>query len=329
MKKHLVSTIVGLLALAVAPGAAALGTVAGTDIDNTAEVSYEVAGAEVSEVSNTLRVTVAEILDVDVTLRSPAKPVSPGDTAEELLFTVTNIGNGNEAFALLIDSALAGDNFDPTPTAPTSIYFDSDASGDLSPGDTQYNPGVNDPLLAPDAAIDVLIVNDIPATAADGERGLSLLDATAVTGSGAPGTLFAGAGDGGVDALAGTSGANDSDTGEYIVSDVRLDLVKSASVVDPFGTAVPVPGAQITYAIVITPSGSGTASLSTFNDRIPANTTYVAGTLRLNGAPLTDAPDADAGQLVTLGSDPAINVSFGDLTSASGPQTVEFTVTID
>lgn len=329
MNQQFRSLIFGLAALATASAASALGTVAGTDIDNTAEVSYEVAGAEVSEVSNTLRVTVAEILDVDVTLRSPPKPVSPGDTSEELLFTVTNIGNGSEAFALLVDSALAGDNFDPTPSAPTSIYFDTDGSGDLSPGDTQYNPGVNDPLLAPDAAVDILIVNDIPATAADGERGFSLLDATATTGSGAPGTVFAGAGDGGVDALAGTSGATDADTGEYIVSDVRLDLVKSATVSDPFGGSVPVPGAQITYAIVVTPSGSGTASLSTFNDRIPANTSYVPGTLRLNGAALTDAPDADAGQLVTLGADLAINVEFGDLTSASGPQTVEFTVMID
>lgn len=319
----------GVAVLFSAGTASALGTVAGTDIDNTAEVSYQVAGSPLTEVSNTATVTVAEILDVDVTLQSPATPVAPGDAAEELLFTLTNTGNGSEAFALVIDSALAGDDFDPTPSAPSSIYFDTDGSGDLSPGDTPYDPGVNDPVLLPDASVDVLIVNDIPGTVSDGDTGRSLLDATATTGSGAPGTVFAGAGDGGVDALVGTSGANDADTGEYVVSDIRLDLVKSAVVTDPFGGTVPVPGAQITYSIVITPSGSGTASLSEFNDLIPTNTTYVAGTIRLNGAAMTDAPDGDSGALITIGPDPAINVALGDLTSASGPQSIQFTVTID
>ncbi|MBT8145095.1 MAG: hypothetical protein KJO55_10360, partial [Gammaproteobacteria bacterium] len=215
------------------------------------------------------------------------------------------------------------------PSTPVSIYIDTDGSGDLSAGDTQYNPGVNDPSLAPDANIDILIVNDIPAAAADGQIGRSLLQATATTGSGAPGTVFAGAGDGGVDAVAGNSSATDSDTGEYVVSSVQLDLVKSAAVVDQFGGNEPVPGASITYTIVVTPAGGGTASTSRFNDLIPANTTYTAGTLRLNGAPLTDAPDADQGQLVTIAGAPAINVNLGDLTAASGPQTVEFTVTID
>lgn len=307
----------------------AIGTIAGTDIDNTAEVSYEVAGSPVTESSNTLIVTVAEILDVDVTLQSPPTPVSPSDAAQELLLTITNTGNGTEAFALQLDSALAGDDFDPTPSAPSSIYFDTDGSGDLSPGDTPYNPGVNDPSLSPDTAIDVLIVNDIPLAVADGDTGRSLLNATATTGSGAPGTVYAGAGDGGVDAIAGTSGATDEDTGEYVVSDIRLDVVKSAIVVDQFGGNEPLPGALITYTIVVTPSGSGTATASTFNDRIPDHTRYVAGTISLNGGALTDAPDADSGQLLTVSGDPTINLLLGDLGSASGPQTIEFTVTIN
>ncbi len=329
MNKQVLKVLIGCAALGASGTAAAIGTVAGTDIDNVAEVSYEVAGSEVTEQSNTLTVTVAEILDVDVTLQSPPQAVSPGDGSQELLFTVTNIGNGNEAFALILDSALAGDDFDPVPSAPASIYFDTDGSGDLSAGDTQYTPGVNDPLLAPDTSIDVLIVNDIPAATSDGDIGRSLLDATSTTGSGAPGTIFAGAGDGGVDAVAGNSGANDNDTGEYVVSDVRLDVVKSAVVTDQFGGTEPIPGAQITYTIVVTASGGGTATNSIFNDSVPANTTYVAGSMNLNGAPVTDAPDADAGQLITLAGIPTINVLLGDLTTASGPQTVVFTVTID
>ncbi|MDH3587836.1 MAG: hypothetical protein OEQ74_00390 [Gammaproteobacteria bacterium] len=317
------------LNLLLAQTAWAVGTVAGTDIDNTAEVSYDVSGSGVTETSNTLTLTVAEILDVDVTLQSPPKAVNPGDTAEELLFTVTNTGNGNESFALVLDSTLAGDDFDPVPSAPASIYFDTDSSGDLSPGDSPYTPGVNDPLLAPDASVDILIVNDIPGATNDGDTGRSLLDAAATTGTGAPGVVFVGAGDGGVDAIAGNSGAADDDTGEYVVDDIQIDVVKSATVLDQYGGSEPIPGAQIAYTIIVTPSGGGTATNAVFNDPIPANTTYLPGTINFNGVGMSDAPDADPGQLITVAGVLTINVLLGDLTAASGPQTIVFTVTID
>lgn len=306
----------------------AAGTTAGTDIANTAEVRFEVAGNPVTEPSNTLVITVAEIVDVDVTLQSPQTPVTPGDIREELLFTLTNTGNGTETFRLIMDSAVAGDDFDPTPSVPDFIFFDTDGSGDLSPGDTPYTPGGNDPTLAPDASVAVLIANDIPAAANDGDLGQSRLLAESTTGTGAPGTVFAGAGDGGVDALAGNSGGDANDTGEYIVSDVDVAVAKSATVADPFGGTEPVPGAEITYQVLVTVTGSGTAVAAAFDDQVPANTTFVAGSITLNGAPLTDAPDADAGQFVSSGT-PTVNVALGDLTSAAGAQTVEFRVVID
>jgi len=321
--------ILSLASLVWIPAAFAVGTVAGTDIDNTAEVSFEVSGSSLSETSNTLTLTVAEILDVNVTLQSAAKPVSPGDAAEELLFRLTNTGNGSEAFSLVLDNALGGDDFDPLPAAPTSIYFDTDASGDLSPGDTAYTSGVNDPVLAPDASVDVFIVNDIPGTTSDGDIGFSVLGATAVTGSGAPGTVFAGDGDGGVDAIAGNSGADDDDTGQYNVNDIRLALVKSATVSDQFGGTQPIPGAEITYTIAVSPTGGGTAVNTVFSDQIPAFTTYVPGTITFNGSGMSDAPDADAGQFVVSAGNPTITVAIGDLTAASGIQTIVFTVVID
>ncbi|MBT8132835.1 MAG: hypothetical protein KJO35_11240 [Gammaproteobacteria bacterium] len=329
MRLTITTWTIGLVSIFWLSPAYGVGTVAGTDIDNTAEVSYEVSGSSLSETSNTLTLTVAEILDVDVTLQSAASSVYPGDSAEELLFTVTNIGNGSEAFSLVLDSALAGDDFDPLPAAPTSIYFDTDGSGDLSPGDTAYTPGSNDPVLAPDASIDVFIVNDIPGTTVDSDIGFSQLAATAVTGAGAPGTVFAGAGDGGVDAIAGNSGANDDDQGQYNVSDIQLAVVKSATVSDPFGGTEPVPGAEITYTIVVTPSGGGTAINSVFSDPIPDFTTYLPGTITFNSASQSDTPDADAGEFVLIAGSPTIQVALGDITTAAGPQTVVFTVTID
>jgi uncharacterized repeat protein (TIGR01451 family) len=325
MQRNWTAVLAALLVMA-APTVEAIGTTAGTDILNTAQVSFELGGSTVTQASNTVTLTVAEILDVDVLLQSGTRTVQSGDSGQALLFTVTNTGNGNEVINLTALGNPAGDDFDPVPSTP-AIYFDTDGSGDLSAPDIAYDPGNNDPDLAPDESVDILLVNDIPPSLADGSRGLSELTATAATGSGAAGTLLAGQGDGGIDALIGSSGAQDADVGEYIVGDVAVAAVKSASIVDTFGGSLPVPGATITYTIVVTASGGGTAAASNLSDLIPADTTYVPGSLQLNGTSLSDGSDADAGQYVA--SPAQVTVALGDLTATDGPQTIQFQVTIN
>ena len=321
--RFLASIILAMLSA----GAGAAGTLAGTDIANTASVSYELDGNPVTQDSNTVTISVAEILDVTVVLVSPQQSVSPGDTAQALVFTVTNTGNGQESFTFSVDNALAGDDFDPIAANP-NIYFDSAASGDFSAADTPYVPGSGDPDLAPDAAITLIVVNDIPTGLANGDRGTSALTAVAATGSGAPGTLFAGAGAGGVDAVAGASGATATATGEYLVSDVALVLNKVALVLDPFGGDQPVPGATIRYTITAEVTGTGTAVAVTVEDQIPANTSYVPGSLTLNAAGLSDAADGDAG-VYEAAPTPLVRVTLGDLVAADGVQTIIFEVLID
>jgi len=315
------------LALVAGPLGLAAGTPAGTAIQNTAQVTYTVGGSQVTTPSNSNTITVAERLDVNVTLQSPPVSVQSGDTRRELAVRVTNTGNGNESFSLAMTSAIAGDNFDPIPSSP-AIYFDTDASGDLSPADTAYVAGSNDPLLAPDAFVTILIVNDIPAGLANGNIGRSRLTAQSKTGTGAPGTVFTGQGSGGVDAIVGSSGGTSNATGEYVVSDVSVSNVKSATVQDPFGGSEPVPGARITYQIVVSASGTGSAANAQVDDAIPANTTYVPASLRLNGVALSDATDVDAGEFIA-GAAPAIRVHLGNLTGAAGNQTIVFQVTIN
>ena len=324
------STVVWMTACALAAplGAWAAGTPAGTNIQNAAQVTYSVGGVSTTASSNTTSVIVAEILDVVVTLAAPTVSTAPGAAAQELVFTVTNTGNGSETFNLAALSAgVAGDDFDPTLATP-SIYFDTDNSGDLSGPDQPYSPGANDPLLAADAAVRVLLVNDIPASAANGQRGRSELTARAATGTGAPGAAFPGAGAGGVDAVVGATGADATLHGEYLIAALQLSAVKSQTIIDQFGGSRPLPGARINYQIVITAEGSGTAVAAAFADLIPASTTYVAGSLELNNATLTDQAADDAGQYSTTPA-PEVRVNLGDLTSGSGPQTVEFAVTIN
>ena len=321
-------TLLLTIASSVASPAAvhAVGTAAGTNITNTATVNYSLGGTPTTITSNTTTLAVAELINVTIALQSPTVSVAAGGSNKALLFLVTNTGNGGEIFALAGDSVLVGDDFDPTPAAPF-IYFDTDSSGDLSPADTPYVAGGNDPLIAADGSVAVLLVNNIPPGLPDGEYGRSELTATANTGTGAPGTVMPGQGPGGVDAVIGTSGGVAAVFGQYLVGDILLSAVKSQAVLDPFGGSQPIPGAAITYQIVVTAAGSGVALGAALSDPIPASTTYVAGSLRLNGATLTDSVDSDAGSF-TLG--PArVAVSLGDLSTAAGPQTIDFRVTIN
>jgi uncharacterized repeat protein (TIGR01451 family) len=314
--------IVATASIGFATPAMATGTAAGTTISNTATATFnDPAGNPQTLPSNTVDIKVDELLDVVVDATDPGDVVvSPGGTARVLTYQVTNNGNGSEAFKLTANPTIGGDQFDPT---VTSIVIDN-GDGVYGPGDTVYVAGSNDPVLAPDASVTVFILSTIPAGAADGDRGFADLTAEAVTGTGTPGTSFPGAGQGGGAAVVGSTGADATDRGAYIVSSATLTFVKSAVIVDPFGGARPVPGATITYTLVATVGGSGTLTNAAISDPVPANTTYQANTITLQGAALTDAVDSDAGR---FGSG-AVSVSLGTL-PAGQTRTVTFKTKIN
>lgn len=318
----------GLLLCASLAPALGAGTRAGTLIESTATVDFDMNGTAESITSNTVSFQVAERIDVVVTLQSGQVVVAPNDVDRGLLFTVTNTGNGDEAFTFAMDSLLGGDDFDPIPTQPDAIYFDTDGSGDFSTGDVAYVPGGNEPVLAPDQAVDVLLVNDIPGNVANAEIGRSQLTATAATGSGAAGTVLAGLGDGGIDAVVGTTGALAAVFGEYVVDDVAISVLKAQSVLDPSGGTAPVTGAIITYTITVEVTSAGVATAAAVRDAIPTWSTFVPASITLNGNPISDAIDADAGEFDTS-TVPSVVVRLGDLTQGDGVQTVIFQVQID
>jgi len=302
----------------------AAGTAAGTTISNTATVNYtDSNGNPQTASSNTTTLQVDELLDVTVANNDGGnvQATSP-DSEVPTSFTVTNTGNGNEAFSLTADSTLGGDDFDPS---LIKIVLD-DGDGVYEPGiDVDYVAGGNDPVLAPDTPIVVFVINDIPGGRADGDIGKTELTAAATTGTGAAGTVFAGQGDGGVDAVVGATTAEADDQGGYVISQISASLTKSQSVQDPNGGGSAVPGAIITYTLEFTLSGNGDITDATVTDPIPANTSYVPGSLTLNGGSLSDAADADAGQFT--GSQ--IEVALPSPLSAPSTQTVTFKVEIN
>lgn len=79
------------------------------------------------------------------------------------------------------------------------------------------------------------------------------------------------------------------------------------------------PGEEIDYRVSISNTGDAAAHGVVFKDLLPVNTAYVAGTLRLGDATLSDPVDADAGEVVGR----AITVRIGTLPAGARAE-VEF-----
>lgn len=286
-------------------------TLAGTTITNTATARYDLpSGGSGTVSSNTVSLRVDELLDVAVASLDSGDVVgSAGATNQVLTFRLTNAGNGSEAFALLAQDNVTGDNFDPS---TTSIAIDSNGNGVYDPGtDIVYVAGSNDPVLAPDATVTIFVLSTLPAGAANGDRGRVNLVANAVTGTGTAGTIFSGAGQGGGDAVVGATTARATGQGTYAVRAASVTFVKSAVVVDPFGGTTQIPGSTITYSLLATVTGSGTLNNLVVSDTVPTGTAYLPGTITLGGAALSDIVDGDAGEMISsalavrLGNAPA------------------------
>ena len=316
--------LVALGAALPAVPALAGGTPAGTNISTVATATYELpSGGEESVQSNEVSLLVDELLDVTIASNEPGDVISaPGVTGRLLRFTLTNAGNGPEAFALEAIASEAGDDFDPVVTV---IVLDANANGAYDAGvDRIYAAGTNDPELAPDESLSVFVLATMPAAAADGQRGKIRLKAAAKTGSGAPGTAFAGAGEGGGNAVVGATGAESDGEGWYRIAAADIDFLKSAVVADPYGGTTQGPGAIITYTLTATVNGSGSLANVRVADPIPEGTSYQAGSITLDTAALTDAADADAARFTGSG----IEVGLGRL-AAGDTRTISFKVKID
>lgn len=298
------------------------GVAAGTLIENTATASYDAGGGTETVNSNTVVLLVDELLDVTVASLD-AGPIATNTGNAVLTFSVTNTGNGPEAFNLTANPVVTGNDFE---TTVDSIAIDTNGNGIYEPGiDQILTSPEQTAVLAADEAVTVFVLVTVPATAADTEQSQVDLLAEAVTGTGAPGTIFAGQGEGGGDAVAGPNGADDNDQGALIVGIATVDLVKSAVVVDPFGGATIVPGAVITYTITADVTGSGSIDSLLISDAIPTGTTYSASSLTLDSNGLTDAADTDEGSA----SDAAgVAVDLGTVAGGT-THSITFDVTID
>lgn len=126
-----------------------------------------------------------------------------------------------------------------------------------------------------------------------------------------------------------------SDTERFLIQSARLTVTKTSAVIsDPAnGTTNPkaIPGATVRYTVTATNSGTTNATSVVISDQIPANTTYVPGSIRLNGTAQTDANDGTDASNFNVTSVNTVTVGAGTLgtSGAAATATITFDVVIN
>jgi uncharacterized repeat protein (TIGR01451 family) len=334
-----------LLVMTAAPFALAAGTPSGTTIQNRATINYSVGAVPQTliESSPTGNSTPGEDNGVDTTFRVDNRvdltvaslgstDVIPGQADRVLAFSITNTGNTTQGYRLDVVNGATDIAMDDI-----RIYHDLDNSGTPDDGEL-YVAGSNVADVDADGSIRVLIVADTPIGAVNGDTDTYWLRATTLDAGTevvttqtrvdqsddplAVDVVFAdGDGDGGGAADALRDGRHMA-SGVFTVTSAALTVVKTSAVIEDINgenaNAKAIPGARVRYTLTITNNGAATAEGVTLTDSVPENTTFVAESIRINGA----SGGSFDGFIVTA---PVGNIPYTDGSQA----VVTFEVTID
>lgn len=181
----------------------------------------------------------------------------PGNTVV-FQHVLQNMGNGADSFAVAPHSARGW---------PTRVHRDANANGTLDAGD----PLLGGPVaLAMGANTPLLVAVDVP--------GLASVRGEADT----------------IRVVASSRFAPTSTTG--VTNQLAIRTVGIAvSLVKSVDRVSATPGDVLTYTIAYRASGPNSAANVRIVDPVPVGASYVPGTIRLNGAPLSDLAGDDAG----------------------------------
>ncbi|WP_456391520.1 hypothetical protein [Nitratifractor sp.] len=319
MRKKIAAAAAALL---MATGAYATGTAAGTSIDNSVTLSYDVGGvAQTAVNSNTDTFVVDRKIDVIVTADNTPLDVPPSAQDQNLSFTIVNQGNDTETFDLAGTYNLTGDDFDPQ---NCSII---DSGGNT----------VSSVNLAEDANTTVYVSCDIPDNTqvqAD-DNGTVSLKAT-VNGR----TNDSGDADDPTvvqNVFADGAGSDDNEhegdysaRGTYHIISPNLTASKSSCVIDDpvNGTTNPkrIPGATVRYVIEVKNEGNTDAENVQTIDTIDSHLS-ITGQEILSGACNCASPSgSSAGSASTSGQD--VTLDFGTV-AAGDTECAYITTTVN
>lgn len=303
--------------------ASAAGTGAGVLIDNVATASFaNIDGTVTTLSSNMVTLRIDELLDIAIATRDAADVAAgSGATDQPLAFSLTNAGNGPEAFLLSVGQGGSDVDFNPL---FKGLAMDGNANGIYDPGvDPLLGSDRLTPIFQPGQSRTLFVLCDIPVSANEGDRGGVTLTGQAQTGTGRPGTAFDGRGVDGSAAVVGATGAQQDGPGQYRVARPDLRFTKSATVTDgQNGNAVS--GATLHYVLDAQVASAGALSNLEISDLIPVGTTYLPGSLLLDTRSLSDASDGDVGDA----DGQRVRVKLGTVAGGVSHR-VEFRVTLN
>ena len=259
----------------------AVGTDAGTSIDNTVNVDYEVGGINQTDLTDTVSFVVDRRVDFTLTLVSGVLVnVTPGENDAFFDLLLTNTSNSTLDFSLALDQAgvttVRGVPDTADMTAAEYAVSASPVSGtDDDP--VQLGPQFVDEL-AEDDAIRIRVWGDAALSLLNGQVAGIQIDATAheAGGAGLGALLVDGVANGdltieNVFANAAGGGVEDETDGFLVVS-AALTVTKSYAVIaGHLGSFLPIPGATVEYTVTVANTSVTAADAVLFTDTIDAD----------------------------------------------------------
>lgn len=281
--------------LLIGQQALAIGTDAGTPIDNTAVIDYSVNGASQTPLNASAPQFVVDRV-VNFTLGTPdgaLTQTAPGETGAIVLYTLTNTGNSPLDFRLVADNLAAGDEDDMVPTSFV-VFVDTNGNGVLDAGENEFVDA-----LAEGDDVTITVIADAPAIVNNGDRALVELtaiaadpyDGVSIVNPAADGSLGGDLVNGAVDATGvietvfdedgpgvGGDGRQVFDADGYQFDFTALTIGKGSTIIsDPVnGTSSPfaIPGAIVEYTVSISNPGSSSTTSLTITDDIQADLNF-------------------------------------------------------
>ena len=326
---------VSIAMLCTAPAFAG-GTAPGTDILNTVSVNYQTGGIAQTAVTatDTFKVDRRIIFSLVEAPTTGTTTVSPGQTGQVVRFQINNTSTDTLDFSLTAIQQSTATNaahggVDGFNLSTFTFFVDANANG-------TYEPATDTATVVDNLGVDqsriIFGVGNVPLAATNGQIAGVQLSATAlesngtaitaatdstVNGATTVETIFADAAKSGV---TGTSAARDGidvATDDYTVSAAALSVFKTSTVISDGVSGSnfkSVPGAVVEYCIsVANATGGATATNISISDLVPTNTTFVSGSIRINGTVATPGASqtCTAGTAATDSAADADNGSFG------------------
>lgn len=300
--------VLGVLGFANSANAA--GTLAGTTINNTANLNFTIGNVAQNPVaSNQVSFVVDNKINLMLVEDQGGVPTNttPGATTQVLKFKLTNLGNSAQDYTFSANSMASGatvfgrtDSFD---ASSCQVFVDSVANSGLYEAAIDTQPYVDE--LAPDTSKEVFVVCSIPTTRVNNDFAITSLVASTATGGspgvqGAPLSQSTGVNTAGVDVVFSDAGGVDDSARDgkysarsgYLVQAATLAVVKTATpICDPINfLANPkaIPGSFVRYAIAITNASTAGSSANL------ANMTDVIDSTNLNFDQNLIAPTASS-----------------------------------